>query len=115
MTDLGTVDGDPCSTAHTINSKGQIVGNSGLCGGPPLATHPFLWENGGPMLDLNTLVPRSDLYLFDVEFINDRGEIAVEALLPNGDHRAVLLIPCDGDHADSEGCQDNDDSLNRRD
>jgi hypothetical protein len=46
------------------------------------------------MVNVNTLVfPRSDInaiYLFD---INDRGEIAVQGILPNGDMHAVLLIP----------------------
>ena len=28
LTDLGTVDGDPCSNALAINSSGQIVGGS---------------------------------------------------------------------------------------
>jgi len=31
MIDLGTVDGDGCSSAYAINSKGQVVGESLAC------------------------------------------------------------------------------------
>jgi probable HAF family extracellular repeat protein len=89
MTDLGNF--GLSSRAFNINSKGQIVGHSRLLDGTP---HAFLWENGGPMLDLNTLIPPTDLLLIDAFDINDRGEIAGEAVLSNGDIHAVLLIPC---------------------
>ena len=36
--------------------------------------------------------------------INDRGEIAARGNLSNNDQHAVLLIPCDANHADIEGC-----------
>jgi hypothetical protein len=85
----------PClnSTAVSVNSKGQIVGDTGRC--PAGVGHPpFLSEHGEAMVDLNTLVlPGTDLTLEDVAFINDRGEIAGNGLLPNGDQHAVLLVP----------------------
>jgi probable HAF family extracellular repeat protein len=91
MTDLGTVDGDPCSVALVINLRGQIAGASTNC---TEFLHAFLWENGGPMVDLNGLVsPESSLRMTSVNYINDRGEIAATGILPNGDHHAVLLIP----------------------
>jgi len=80
-----------CDVPFSINSKGQIVGESGDCdqGG-----RAWIWENGGPMADLNTLVPPgSNLYLVEAQFINDRGEIAGRGVLPNGDNHAFLLIP----------------------
>lgn len=91
MTDLGTVGSDPCSRALSINSQGQIVGASTTC---TEYLHGFLWENGGPMVDLNDLVVNgSGLIVRDADQINDRGEIAGRGVLPNGDVHAILLIP----------------------
>ena len=46
------------------------------------------------MVDLNLLVfPKSDIVVADPFDINDRGEIAAAGFLPNGDERAVILIP----------------------
>ena len=107
MANLGTVDGDPCSVADGINSRGQVVGESSpSCfpqgGGPQEA---FLWENGGPAVDLNTLIsPSSGMELAGGFSINDRGEINGGGVLPNGDQHAFLLIPCDENHANVEGC-----------
>jgi probable HAF family extracellular repeat protein len=102
LTDLGTVGSDPCSRGFAINSKGQIVGGSSTCSA---FVHAFLWEDGGPMVDLNTLVPTgSDLTLTEAIFINDRGEIAGNGVLSSGDTHAFLLIPCgesDDDCGDS--------------
>ena len=103
MTDLGTVDSDLCSQAYSINSQGQIVGGSYIdCGQD---THGFLSENGGPMVDLQTLIPPGSrvtvLYATD---INDRGEIVASGVLSNGDGRSVVLIPCDEQHHGVEGC-----------
>jgi probable HAF family extracellular repeat protein len=110
MTDLGTQDGDPCSLALSINSGGQIVGGSTDCK-TLLNGHAFLWEDDGPMVDLNSFVPSSsNLTLTVATLINDRGEIAAQGVLSNGDTRAVLLIPCDGEHSDDEGCADDAES-----
>jgi probable HAF family extracellular repeat protein len=101
MTDLGTVDGDPSSVAFHINSKGQVVGASTNLSGEWI--HAFLWENRGPIIDLNTLVPASTgVQLISAPDINDRGEIAALGLLPNGDGHAFLLIPC---KEENEGCE----------
>ena len=103
MTDLGTVGTDPCSVANTINSSGQIVGSSTTC---QSGLHAFIWENGGPMVDLNTLVhPGTGLQLISAAYISDSGEITGDAALPNGDTRAFLLIPCDEKHPGE--CEDN--------
>jgi probable HAF family extracellular repeat protein len=93
MIDLGTQEGSPCSVAISINVESQIVGFSEDCA--LNNEHAFLWENGH-MIDLNAFVPSySTLTLTQATFINDRGEIAAEGVLPNGDQRAVLLIPCE--------------------
>ena len=106
MTDLGALNGDPCSFAVGSNSKGQIIGNS-VSGECDHDLHPFLWENGGPMVDLNTLIPpNSGLVLHETQYINERGEITGAAFLPNGEEHAFLLIPCDENHPKTEGCED---------
>jgi probable HAF family extracellular repeat protein len=103
MTDLGTVANDACSVALSINSRSQIVGfGSANCSHED---HGFLSENGGPTVDLSTLVLPGSAVSFEwALFINDRGEIAGFGKLPNGDEHAVVLLPCDEDHADLEGC-----------
>jgi probable HAF family extracellular repeat protein len=99
MIDLGTLG----STSHAIavNSKGQVVGRSRPGAPNTELQHAFLWENGEPMIDLNTLIPsNSSLELYDAENINDRGEIAGRGLPPGCDDKdacghVFLLIPCD--------------------
>ncbi len=101
--DLGSVAGDICNIAESTNSQGLIVGfGRADCFNED---HAFLWENGGPSVDLQTLlVPRSDITLIAAIVINDRSEIVGVGILPDGDSHSVLLIPCDGNHADVEGC-----------
>ena len=98
VTNLGSLNGDTdiCSLAFSSNSKGQIVGNSiSDCDVAP--SRPFLWENGGPMVDLNSLIPPdSGVVLLEGVFINESGEIAGVAELPNGDVHAFVLIPGGG-------------------
>jgi probable HAF family extracellular repeat protein len=75
MIDLGTIGTDAFSEGLSIDSRGQVVGAT--------FTHPggaelrgFLWEKGGPMVDLNTLlVAGSNTFIVAGEIINDRGEI----------------------------------------
>jgi probable HAF family extracellular repeat protein len=109
MTDLGTLRDDPCSTAQSINSRRQVVGASqSACNS--FFTSAFLWEKGGPSVDLNTLVPPgSAMNLTGAFWINDRGEITGRGV-PQGCNNvdtcghAYVLIPCDENHADVEGC-----------
>ena len=92
MTDLGTVAGCDDSNAFWINSRGQVAGASFGCEGS--ADHAVVWDGGPPAIDLNSFVPPgSDLVLVEAVSISDRGEIAALGVLPNGDTRAVLLIP----------------------
>jgi probable HAF family extracellular repeat protein len=103
MTDLGILAGDTCATAYSINSSEQIVGVSSPCGH---SGHGFLWENGGPIVDLQSLVlPGSNLTIKGVLFVNDAGEIAGFGANSNGDLHALLLIPCDEKHPGE--CEDN--------
>ena len=106
LTDIGTINEDVCSIPHFMNSRGLVVGTSG-CTEEGFEVHGFVWEPGGSIIDLNDFVPPgSDLRVTDGETVNDRGEIAGSGMLPNGDFHAVVLIPCDAEHGDSEGCQD---------
>jgi probable HAF family extracellular repeat protein len=96
-TNLGAIAGN--TFAGSINESGQVVGT---CGSSSCA---FLWEDGGPIVDLSTLiVPDSGLQLIEARQINDRGEIAISAMDANGNQHAVLLIPCDEGHPGVEGC-----------
>ena len=109
MTDLGTADGDPCSYAVGINSKGQVVGSSTDCTN---YVHASLWEDGVPMVDLNSLITHnSGVQLTVALYINDSGEIAAHGTLLNGDQRAFLLVPC-GPGADDMECSEGGDSTN---
>ena len=102
MTDLGAVAGDTFSRAVSINEKGQVVGES-FVDDDSGRDHAFLWENGGPAIDLNVFVPPgSQLKLREAQFISDSGEIAGAALLPNGDLHAFVLIPKGGDAFDED-------------
>jgi probable HAF family extracellular repeat protein len=103
MTDLGTVGTAAGSVALGINSRGQIVGtlfdNTGNEAGG------FLWENGGPMIDLSTLIPPNpDLQVDHVFQINDHGEITARGTFSNGNTHSLVLIPCDENHPDIAGC-----------
>lgn len=105
--DIGTLPGDACSNTYFVNSKGQAVGtseNEQYCFfRDPIGQRAFLWEDGGPMIDLNTLVPAdSTLILTYAVAINDRGEIVgfgvpkgVEPKNYEQQGHAFLLIPID--------------------
>jgi probable HAF family extracellular repeat protein len=116
-TDLGTLPGDCFSEADAINARGQVVGQSLSCDFFTSGKGSvFLWENGS-MIDLNAFVPPgSGVQLAEGFAINDRGEIGGLDLPPSctgvpvGNDaqcgHAYVMIPCDGDQADAEGCQD---------
>jgi probable HAF family extracellular repeat protein len=87
MKDLGTL-GSNSGQAWAINAKSQVVGTSG----PSLTEdRAFLWEdNGRPMRDLNSLVPKGSPILAQGMNINDRGEILAVGLNEQG---LYLLVP----------------------
>jgi probable HAF family extracellular repeat protein len=92
MTDLGVLPGNACSIAYSVNSRTQIVGTSDDDCSLTNA-HAFLWQDGS-MADLNTLIaPGSGVQLVVGLTINERGEIAAQGVLQNGDLHAFLLIP----------------------
>jgi hypothetical protein len=74
-------------------------------------------------VDLNRLIPHdSNLQLMDPLSINDRGEIAGIGLPPGctavedtACGHAFVLIPCDSNHSDGEGCEARGDGAGGRD
>jgi probable HAF family extracellular repeat protein len=110
LTDLGSLPGDCYSEAWTSN-KGVAGGVSVSCDNT--LWRAFLWEDGS-IVDLNTLVgPNPALQLIYAEGINDRGEITGTGVLPGVStappyqdtmSHVFVLIPCDDDHQNVEGC-----------
>jgi probable HAF family extracellular repeat protein len=111
IVDLGTLPGDVCANAYYVNSHGDVVGTSesdALCR-VPTGEHAFVWKEGGPMMDLNTLVPaHPEFELTFAVAINDRGMIAGFGV-PSGCApadvevcgNAYVLIPCEHDCKDA--------------
>lgn len=95
MTDLGVISPWTCSTALSVNSRGQVVGETGICGvgGGPA----FFSQGGQPIVDINTLLlPGSNtnnITVVTAYQINESGVIAGGGVLPNGDFHAVVLVP----------------------
>lgn len=109
ITDLGALGPDQCTFPWGINSRKQVVGvaSSDCDFGDDLSLRAFLWESGGQMVDLNTLIsPSLGIQLKNATTINDRGEMLAVAWFADGGHRQVLLIPCDAQQGNSEDCQD---------
>ena len=84
-----------CTETHAHSIRRRFLRRTG-----------FLWENGGPIVDLQTLVlPGSDITIVETNYINDAGEISGFGTNSNGDQRGLLLIPCDDNHPGQ--CEDN--------
>jgi len=84
-TDLGTL-GGPFSEAVDINVRGQIVGTADTRATDEYGyaiSHPFLWEKG-KMTDLGDVI-------YDVEAINDRGQIVGACDFPNTSGKHACL------------------------
>jgi len=100
---LGSLHTGDCAFGTSSNASGQVVGMSGPNGCSTVL--PFVWQDGGPMVDLNTLAPpNSGIQLHEALQINNSGEIAGNGVDANGNNHAVLLIPCDENHLGVEGC-----------
>jgi probable HAF family extracellular repeat protein len=95
MVDLETIGPDNFSRAFGMNDKGQVVGQSWLFDGQnTTASHAFLWNGEGHIIDLNTLISNpTDLSLTEANDITDQGSIVANGILPNGNRRTAILIP----------------------
>jgi len=111
--DLGTLPGDVIGHANAINDKGQVIGQSADANNNN--GRGFIWQNG-VMTDLNTLISAdSNLYLVDPQDINAGGEIVGSAVQKStGAFHAFLATPCDRDHSDPEGCEDDREAAGAR-
>jgi len=104
MADLGVAAGNQCSVAYDINSRGMIVGSSDDCAGNN--GNALLWDHGD-LVNLNIFVPaNSGLRLTVALNINERGAIAAQGVLSDGDTHAFVLIPCESERSGEEGCED---------
>ena len=91
LQDLGILPGGTISAANWNNQRGQIIGWGDRSDGNLV---DFVWQNG-IMTDLNDLVPAGTPLLGGLGpgGINERGEIADTALMPDGSAVAFLLTP----------------------
>lgn len=93
MKNLGTLDDDDASQANGINNRGQIVGETFLRSTTE-ALRGWISDRGGPLIDLNTLIPADSGYFITAAiYINDRGEIAAQAITADGEEHPVKLVP----------------------
>jgi probable HAF family extracellular repeat protein len=91
MRDLGTL-GGPDAFAFYVNERGQVAGYADVTSTPNADTgsptiHPFLWQNGR-MRDLGTL---GGTQIFNIEGLNDRGEVIGDSLVAGDQHAHPFL------------------------
>jgi probable HAF family extracellular repeat protein len=92
--DLGNPAGSLFTRPWDIDNCGRIVAETSPQTSEAVAA--ALYEDGA-WTDLNSLLPAgSGWYVFNSTGINDAGQIAANAIAPNGDQRAVLLTPTNG-------------------
>ena len=107
MKDLGTLPGDTDSAGLGINSRGEIVGASGVSING--TSHAFIYREH-QMIDLGTLIDPNDPLLpatiIEAVAINDRGEIALNGTDATGALRGYLLVPRRTEHEDAGSASD---------
>lgn len=93
MINLGTLGDDPQSEADGINNKGVIVGGT-FDHSTDTDLRAWVSDQGGQITDLNTLIRKPHgIHVTVAHTINDRGVIAAQGMLKNGEQHAVILVP----------------------
>ena len=101
MTDLGVLPNfNFISASFGFNDKGQVVG---ISLDTNFNAHGFIWQDG-VMTDLNDLIQPGALAIYNGNDINDEGEIVGTGIDQNGAYHAILLVPCDEQHASNQNC-----------
>lgn len=100
--DLKAVGDDLYSLAFGLNEKNQVVGQSLDA---DFNSRAFIWENG-KITDLNNLVPDGSPFLIYANDINEQGEIAGQACIPErcaaGETFAFLAVPVSTDSSSNQ-------------
>jgi probable HAF family extracellular repeat protein len=93
ISDLGVLPGDKRSEAAEINDQGQVVGISYRTLHSP--RHPFLWEAGVGLQDLNGApsIHAAGWILETAAGINNSSQIVGSGTNPEGKHHAYRLTP----------------------
>jgi probable HAF family extracellular repeat protein len=89
LIDLPPVPGAVDAFPQSVNNLDQVVGETDDANGNPIIA--ALWA-GGRTYDLNTLIAPSRLQLVSAGYIDEKGDIVVFGLLPDGSQREYLLI-----------------------
>ncbi|HKZ74645.1 MAG TPA: hypothetical protein VJ011_11305 [Steroidobacteraceae bacterium] len=99
--DLGVLEGDSLSQGLGINEKRQVVGLSCTAGFG--SCRAFVWQNG-VMIDLNEhRQPGYTDHLYTANDINERGEIAGQAVTPGTEnYSAFWAVPVPRQHGDDD-------------
>ncbi|MDX2145949.1 MAG: hypothetical protein SFZ23_00365 [Planctomycetota bacterium] len=91
--DLGVLEGDVASAAIGVNGSTQSVGQS--ISGSGVATAVY-FTGRGQVVDLNTRLINNTqrVRLTDASCLNNNGWITANGVLPNGQRRGAILVPC---------------------